>query len=87
MQGRVTGQAEPLYRRSLGLREMTTVESMNNRALALGGKGDNGTAERLYHRALVMAGRIPVLSCPANVGASAPPELESTGPGGCAILQ
>ena len=46
----MTGQAEPLYRRSLGLREMTTVESMNNLALALDGKGDN-TAERLYQRA------------------------------------
>jgi Flp pilus assembly protein TadD len=60
-------QAEPLYRRSLALRQKATVESMNNQALALDGKGDNAAAERLYRRAITLAERIPAIAGPANV--------------------
>jgi tetratricopeptide (TPR) repeat protein len=63
--------AEPLYRRSLAIREKADVDSMNNLALALEGKGENAAAERLYQRALTMVERIPSLPGNANVGESA----------------
>jgi tetratricopeptide (TPR) repeat protein len=58
----------PLYTRSLALRQKATVESLNNLALVLDGKGDTAGAEKQYTRAISLAGSIPALPGAASVG-------------------
>ena len=61
-------KAEPLYRRSLAIKQKADVLAMNNLALTLEAKGDNAAAEALYRRALALAEHIPSFPAGANVG-------------------
>lgn len=61
-------KAEPLYRRSLAIKQKADVLAMINLAMTLEGKDDNTGAEALYRRALALAERIPSIPPPANVG-------------------
>ena len=52
-------EAEPLYRRSLALRQTTVVASLNNLAQVFEGQGRDTLAERQYKQALALAGKLP----------------------------
>ena len=54
-------EAEPLYRRSLALREKTTIASLNNLAMVLEGKDQDAAAERQYRMAMTLGDRIPAV--------------------------
>jgi hypothetical protein len=54
-------EAEPLYRRSLALRERTTVASLNNLAMVLEGNNHDIAADRQYRLAVTIGDKIPII--------------------------
>jgi tetratricopeptide (TPR) repeat protein len=54
-------EAEPLYRRSLALREKSAIASLNNLGMVLEGKGQNIASERQYKLAVTLADRVPTV--------------------------
>jgi tetratricopeptide (TPR) repeat protein len=64
-------EADPLYKRSLALREKSAVLSLNNRALVLELTGEESSAEREYKLAIGIAEKIPALAGAESVGETA----------------
>lgn len=59
-------EAQPLYERSLALREKATVENLNNLAMVMEATGDDAGAERQYNRAISLAEKIPATPWPGR---------------------
>src|SRR5262249_9946372 len=59
-------EAEKLYRRSLALREKTTIAGLNNLAMVLESQGQDAAAERQYRTASTLADRLPLPAGPDN---------------------